>query len=140
MGVFNDFFARNYLSISKITWKMALSLKLPSKIFFSTQCIILLLFLLFSQIKIGGALWAPPPIKTKVWKHPIKSKVKSQPLPHFFVISPNRFMICHNLICLSWYLLIEYEYRCLMLTYIIIFISLFRGVYRLNEKKSSWRS
>ena len=27
-----------------------------SKIFFSTQCIILLLFLLFSQIKIGGAL------------------------------------------------------------------------------------
>ena len=44
-------------------------------IFFSTQCIILLLFLVFSQIKIGAALWAPP-IKTKVWKRPIKSKVK----------------------------------------------------------------
>ena len=33
---------------------MALSLKLPLNFFFSTQCIILLLFLLFSQIKIGG--------------------------------------------------------------------------------------
>ena len=56
MGIFHDFFARNYLSISKITWKMAFSLKLPIKDFFTTQCIILLLFLLFSQIKIGGAL------------------------------------------------------------------------------------
>ena len=34
MGIFHDFFARNYLSISKITWKMALSLKLPIKYFF----------------------------------------------------------------------------------------------------------
>ena len=30
-------------------------------IFFSTQCIILLLFLLFSQIKIGGGHFEPPP-------------------------------------------------------------------------------
>ena len=40
-------------------------------IFFSTQCIILLLFLLFSQIKIGGALWAPPP----------PSKIRSENTP-----------------------------------------------------------
>ena len=32
----------------------------------STQCIILLLFLLFSQIKIEGVDSTPPPIKTKV--------------------------------------------------------------------------
>ena len=46
-------------------------------IFFSTQCIILLLFLLFSQIKIGGHFDPPPPpIKTKVCKPPIITKVK----------------------------------------------------------------
>ena len=134
MGIFHDFFARNYLSISKITWKMALSLKLPIKSFFdrnslfflsfititkvlclfrlfifffyfsggcedmpilqafftnfsletiylspdirengyifktstqkkkiSTQCIILFIFLWFSQIKIGGDTFCPPP-------------------------------------------------------------------------------
>ena len=48
---------------------MAFSLKLPVKDFFSTQCIILLLFLWFSQIKIKT-------IKTKVCKPPIITKVK----------------------------------------------------------------
>ena len=84
MGIFHDFFARNYLSISKITWKMALSLKLPIKDFFLTQCIILLLFLLFSQIKKRGAHWAPPPIITKVYLPLIITKVKKQ---HLAVLS-----------------------------------------------------
>ena len=45
--------------------------------FFSTQCIILLLFLRFSLTKyVGGAYKPPPPIKTKVWKQHIKSKVQ----------------------------------------------------------------
>ena len=39
--------------------------------FFSTQCIILLLFLVFSQIKIGGGHFEPPPpIITKVYLPP----------------------------------------------------------------------
>ena len=46
-------------------------------IFFSTQCIILLLFLLFSQIKIGGGHFEPPsPIITKVYLRLIITKVK----------------------------------------------------------------
>merc|ERR1711911_192944 len=43
-------------------------------IFFSTQCIILLLFLWFSQIKMGGH-FEPPLIITKVCKPPIITKV-----------------------------------------------------------------
>ena len=65
-------FSRIYLSIcnghikpppqsklSCITWKMAISSKLPLNKKRSTQCIILLLFLLFSQIKIGGHFRSP---------------------------------------------------------------------------------
>ena len=43
--------------------------------FFSTQCIILLLFLVFSQIKIGGTLWAPPP-PSKLRSENTPSKVR----------------------------------------------------------------
>ena len=40
------------------------------------QCIILLLFRLFSQIKIGVTLWAPLPIITKIYLPLIITKVK----------------------------------------------------------------
>ena len=46
------------------------------KFFFSTQCIILFIFLWFSQIKIGGGHFVPPPIITKVYLPLIITKVK----------------------------------------------------------------
>ena len=78
MGIFHDFFARNYLSIFKITWKMALSLKVPSKhFFFSTVHNLITFSIMLTNKNRGGALWAPPPpIKTKVCKPPIIARVK----------------------------------------------------------------
>ena len=67
---------------------MALSLKLTiKKNFFNTWCIILLLFLLFSQIKIGGGghyeknpkIWSPSPsehFEISVQKPPMLERVK----------------------------------------------------------------
>ena len=53
-----------YRSIDKFVKNahtMSLSLQPPLKRKISTQCIISLLFLLFSQIKIGGGHFEPPP-------------------------------------------------------------------------------
>ena len=52
IGIFHEFFAQNYLSISRFTWKMSISSKLAlKKKKNSTQCIILFIFLLFWPIK-----------------------------------------------------------------------------------------
>ena len=53
---------------------MPISSKLPLKK--TTQCIILVLFLLFSQIKMGDIDSIPPPSHIGV-KHPNKTKVKT---------------------------------------------------------------
>ena len=78
MGIFHDFFARNYLSISKITWKMAFSLKLLIKDFFfhTVHNLITFSIVFTNKNRGGGHIEPPPPIQTKVWKQPIKRKVK----------------------------------------------------------------
>ena len=79
MGIFHDFFARNYLSISIITWKIALSLKLPIKefFFFNTVHNLITFSIVFTNKNRGGTL-SPPPIITKVYKPPIITKVKAK--------------------------------------------------------------
>ena len=99
MGAFLTIFAPNLSIYHQNYVKNGFIYKTVNQIiFFSTQCIILLLFLLFSQIKIGGALWAPPPIKTKVWKRPIKSKVKHLNWTRISFELTIRFLTC-----LHWY-------------------------------------
>ena len=80
IGTYYGHFSRIYRSKLSIYLqnyvKNGLIFKITNQIFFfSTQCIILLLFLLFSQIKIGCTL-SPPPIITKVYLPLIITKVK----------------------------------------------------------------
>ena len=64
MGIFHDFFAQNYLFISNITWKMALSSKLPRNFFSFNPVHNLITFSIVFTNKNRGELWAPPPPPT----------------------------------------------------------------------------
>ena len=60
--------------------------------FFSTQCIILLLFLWFSQIKMGGGHFEPPLIITKVCKPPTITKVNKANIHVWYCLRHDKYI------------------------------------------------